>query len=121
MIIFKSPHTYVMSWLYIVCFGTFIGFSSSFPKLIQDIFGYVKCPQDVGDGTGLCPNPNAPPADIYAFLGPLLGALIRPFGAASEPYSRKTSLKTSRERALTRACWADLQGAGCRTSLAARW
>jgi len=95
MIIFKSPHTYVMSWLYIVCFGTFIGFSSSFPKLIQDIFGYIKCPQDVGDGKGLCPNPNAPPADIYAFLGPLLGALIRPFGAAKEkePRGRKRSLR----------------------------
>ena len=35
LVIFKSPHTYVMSWLYVVCFGTFIGFSSSFPKLIQ--------------------------------------------------------------------------------------
>ena len=45
MAIFRSPHTYVMAWLYIVCFGTFIGFSSGFPKLIMDIFGYVPCPE----------------------------------------------------------------------------
>ena len=64
----------------LVCLGNWPGFSSSFPKLIQDIFGYIKCPADAGDGTGICPNPNAPQADIYAFLGPLLGALIRPFG-----------------------------------------
>ena len=84
-IIFKSPHTYVMSWLYVVCFGTFIGFSSSFPKLIQDIFGYVKCSDShpyckcTLEHT-LCRNQNAPPAALYAFLGPLLGSLIRPFG-----------------------------------------
>ena len=80
MVIFKSPHTYVMSWLYVVCFGTFIGFSSSFPKLIQDIFGYIKCP-NVDTGVILmCPNSNAPPSTMYAFLGPLLGELVRPFG-----------------------------------------
>ena len=36
-----------MVWLYIVCFGTYIGFSSALPKLMLDVFGYV------GEGDGL--------------------------------------------------------------------
>ena len=86
LVIFRSPHTYVMSWLYIVCFGTFIGFSSSFPKLILDVFGYIDC-KDGSDtlgakscSTSSCPNPKAPKVGFYAFLGPLLGAVVRPFG-----------------------------------------
>ena len=33
--IFKNKHTYIMTWLYIMCFGSFIGYSGAFPKLIQ--------------------------------------------------------------------------------------
>ena len=44
-VIFKRKHNWIMTWLYIMCFGSFIGYSGSFPKLIVDLFGYIK-----GDG-----------------------------------------------------------------------
>merc|ERR1719384_1142392 len=34
VVIFSNKHTYIMTWLYIMCFGSFIGYSGSFPKLI---------------------------------------------------------------------------------------
>ncbi len=69
--IFNNKHTWFMTILYIMTFGSFIGYSSAFPKLIQDIFGTLQ------DGT---PNPNAPNPLTYAWLGPLVGSLIRPVG-----------------------------------------
>ena len=60
--IFGNKHTWVMTIIYTMTFGSFIGYAASFPKLIQDIFqGEI--------------NPFH-----YAFLGPLVGALIRPVG-----------------------------------------
>jgi len=60
--IFSNKHTWIMTIIYTMTFGSFIGYAASFPKLIQDIFqGEI--------------NPFA-----YAFLGPLVGALIRPVG-----------------------------------------
>lgn len=69
--IFKEKHNWVMTWLYVMTFGSFIGYSAAFPKLIQDVFGYLP------DGTV---NPNAPNPFAYAWLGPLVGSLIRPVG-----------------------------------------
>ena len=69
--IFRNNHTWIMTILYVMTFGSFIGYSASFPKLIQDVFGYLP------DGTV---NPNAPNPMTWAFLGPLVGALIRPIG-----------------------------------------
>ncbi|MCH8327350.1 MAG: NarK/NasA family nitrate transporter [Candidatus Marinimicrobia bacterium] len=69
--IFKEKHNWVMTWLYVMTFGSFIGYASAFPKLIQDVFGFLP------DG-GL--NPNAPNPLAYAWLGPLVGSLIRPLG-----------------------------------------
>lgn len=69
--IFKNKHNWIMTVLYVMTFGSFIGYSASFPKLIQDVFGYLP------DGTV---NPNAPNPMTWAFLGPMVGALIRPFG-----------------------------------------
>lgn len=60
--IFGNKHTWIMTIIYTMTFGSFIGFAASFPKLIQDIFGGEINPM------------------TYAFLGPLLGALIRPIG-----------------------------------------
>ena len=74
--IFKNKHTWIMTWLYIMCFGSFIGYSGAFPKLIQDLFGYLR--DEKGERTGI--NPNAPSPTAYAFLGPLIGSLIRPLG-----------------------------------------
>lgn len=74
--IFKNKHTFIMTWLYIMCFGSFIGYSGAFPKLILDLFGYIR--DENGNRLGV--NPNAPSALQYAFLGPLIGSLIRPIG-----------------------------------------
>lgn len=69
--IFTNKHNWIMTILYVMTFGSFIGYSASFPKLIQDVFGYLP------DGAV---NPNAPNPMTWAFVGPLVGALIRPLG-----------------------------------------
>lgn len=60
--IFDNKHTWIMTIIYTMTFGSFIGYSASFPKLIQDVFGGAINPF------------------TYAFLGPLVGALLRPVG-----------------------------------------
>jgi MFS transporter, NNP family, nitrate/nitrite transporter len=69
--IFGSKHNWIMTVIYTMTFGSFIGYSVSFPKLIQDVFGYLP--------NGAV-NPNAPNPMTWAFLGPMVGALIRPVG-----------------------------------------
>ncbi len=60
-VIFKRRHNWIMCWLYIGTFGSFIGYSAGFPLLIKTQF------------------PEVDPTK-YAFLGPMVGALIRPVG-----------------------------------------
>lgn len=60
-IIFKRRHNWLMCWLYLGTFGSFIGYSAGLPLLIKSQF-----PAE---------NPTQ-----YAFLGPLVGALARPLG-----------------------------------------
>jgi len=60
-VIFKRRHNWIMCWLYLGTFGSFIGFAAGFPLLIKSQFPVVN-------------------ALAYAWLGPLLGAIIRPFG-----------------------------------------
>lgn len=60
-IIFRRKHTWLMCWLYLGAFGSFIGFAAGFPLLSGMLF------KDI-DPTK------------YAFIGPLLGALARPAG-----------------------------------------
>jgi len=99
-VIFKRKHNYIMTWLYIMCFGSFIGYSGSFPKLIVDLFGYLEgdgCLTgnvfDVGGDQESCeanggvweiqyeyPNPNAPNGSNIAWLGAFIGSLARPVG-----------------------------------------
>ena len=38
---FNNKHTYIMTFLYTMSFGSFIGFSGAFPLLINSIFGYI--------------------------------------------------------------------------------
>lgn len=61
MIIFKRKHNWIMCWLYIGTFGSFIGFSAGFALLTKNEFPDVNPIQ-------------------YAFLGPLVGALMRVVG-----------------------------------------
>jgi NNP family nitrate/nitrite transporter-like MFS transporter len=60
-VIFKRKHNWLMCWLYLGTFGSFIGFSAGFPLLIKGLF------------------PDVDPTKI-AFLGPLVGAIARPIG-----------------------------------------
>jgi NNP family nitrate/nitrite transporter-like MFS transporter len=69
--IFRNKHNWIMTIIYTMTFGSFIGYSASFPKLIQDVFGYLP--------SGAV-NLNAPNPMTWAFLGPMVGALIRPVG-----------------------------------------
>lgn len=77
--IFNNKHTWVMSILYVMTFGSFIGFSAAFPLSIQVIFGYSHATVD-GVLTHNAVNPNAPSALTYAWIAPFIGALIRPVG-----------------------------------------
>ena len=60
-IIFRRKHNWIMCILYLGTFGSFIGFAAGFPLLTKSQF------------------PDIDPVK-YAFLGPLVGALSRPFG-----------------------------------------
>lgn len=60
--IFKNKHTWLMTLLYIMTFGSFSGLSAAFPLLIKSVYGHF---------------PDAPDPLAYAFLGPLIGSLIR--------------------------------------------
>lgn len=73
-VIFRDKHNWVMTIIYTMTFGSFIGFSAAFPKLSQDVFVYTDPtnPEFI--------NPNAPNFLMWVFLGPVIGALIRPVG-----------------------------------------
>ena len=53
-------HTWIMAFIYIGTFGSFIGYSAAFPLLIKTQFPAVTI--------------------AIAFLGPLVGSLSRPLG-----------------------------------------
>jgi NNP family nitrate/nitrite transporter-like MFS transporter len=60
-VIFVRKHNWLMSWLYLGTFGSFIGHAAGFPLLLQTAFPAVEATQ-------------------YVFVGPLAGALMRPLG-----------------------------------------
>lgn len=60
LVILKRKHTWVMSWLYVGTFGSFIGYSAAFPLLIKTQFPAVTV--------------------AVAFLGPFVGSIARPLG-----------------------------------------
>lgn len=66
----RYKHSWVMSFLYIGTFGSFIGFSFAFGQVLQINF------LAGGDTTALA----ALHAAQISFLGPLLGSISRPFG-----------------------------------------
>ena len=76
--IFKDKHTWSMTILYILTFGSFIGFSMALPLSITVIFGFTTTELD--GVMQRVANPNAPSALTYAWIGPFVGALIRPVG-----------------------------------------
>ncbi|WP_447927789.1 antiporter [Vreelandella sp. EE27] len=77
--IFSNQHTWAMTILYILTFGSFIGFSAALPLSINVIFGNMM--ESAADGSLVrVVNPNAPSALTWAWIGPFVGALIRPVG-----------------------------------------
>jgi NNP family nitrate/nitrite transporter-like MFS transporter len=61
----RDGHTWIMSFLYIGTFGSFIGYSFAFGQVLTNQFG--RTPLE---------------AAYVTFIGPLLGSLIRPVGGA---------------------------------------
>jgi nitrate/nitrite transporter NarK len=75
--VLKYKHTWVMSFLYIGTFGSFIGYSAAMPLLIKINFWNQPAINGVplagiqGIGINFA---------YYAFLGALVGSVARPFG-----------------------------------------
>jgi NNP family nitrate/nitrite transporter-like MFS transporter len=78
--IFRNKHTWSMTALYVVTFGSFIGFSMALPLSITVIFGDSHVLDATTGAWVHTKNPNAPSALQYAWIGPFVGALIRPVG-----------------------------------------
>lgn len=76
--IFRDKHTWSMTWLYIITFGSFIGFSAALPLSIEVVFGNMWVEE--GGEIVRKSNPDGPSAMVYAWIGPLVGAFIRPVG-----------------------------------------
>jgi MFS transporter, NNP family, nitrate/nitrite transporter len=78
--IFRNKHTWSMTALYIVTFGSFIGFSMALPLSMKVIFGISHVPDANGVMRHTLNNPNAPTVLAYAWIGPFVGAAVRPIG-----------------------------------------
>ena len=77
--IFRNKHTWVMSVIYTMTFGSFIGYSAALPLTVKVIFGFQHLEVN-GVMTHDTLNPNGPSALMFAWIGPFIGALIRPIG-----------------------------------------
>jgi len=71
--IFREKHNWVMTYLYVMTFGSFIGYANAFPKLIDDVFGVIRVGAEAGQETGL-------KSAGFVWIGAGVGALIRPLG-----------------------------------------
>ena len=69
-----------MTVIYTMTFGSFIGYSAAFPLAIKVIFGFSHIAGPDGVLTHDTLNANAPSALMFAWMGPFIGALIRPVG-----------------------------------------
>ncbi|MFQ5442021.1 MAG: antiporter [Thermodesulfobacteriota bacterium] len=79
--IFSNSHTWIMTIIYTMTFGSFIGYSAAFPLSIKVVFGFQHVLDPAtGQMTHNIVNPNGPSALTYAWMGPFIGALIRPVG-----------------------------------------
>ena len=77
--IFGNKHTWAMTVIYTMTFGSFIGYSAALALTIKVVFGFQHLLVD-GVMTHNTVNPNGPSALTYAWMGPFIGALIRPIG-----------------------------------------
>ena len=77
--IFGNKHTWAMTVIYTMTFGSFIGYSAAFALTIKVVFGFQHLMVD-GVLTHSTANANGPSALMFAWMGPFIGALIRPIG-----------------------------------------
>ena len=77
--IFGNKHTWAMTVIYTMTFGSFIGYSAALALTIKVVFGFQHVMVD-GVMTHDTANPLGPSALMYAWMGPFIGALIRPIG-----------------------------------------
>jgi len=77
--IFKNKHTWAMTIIYVMTFGSFIGYAATLALSIKVIFGFQHIMVD-GVMKHNAVNPNGPSALTYAWMGAFVGALIRPLG-----------------------------------------
>ena len=77
--IFNNKHTWAMTVIYTMTFGSFIGYAAAFALAIKVVFGYQHLLVN-GVLTHNTINPNGPSALMFAWTGPFIGALIRPLG-----------------------------------------
>ncbi|MCF6292360.1 MAG: MFS transporter [Robiginitomaculum sp.] len=77
--IFNNKHTWAMTVIYTMTFGSFIGYAVAFGLAIKVIFGFSHVMVD-GVMMHNIPNPDGPSALMFAWTGPFIGALIRPLG-----------------------------------------
>ena len=77
--IFGNKHTWAMTVIYTMTFGSFIGYSAALALTIKVVFGFSHIEVD-GIMTHDLANPNGPSALMFAWMGPFIGALIRPMG-----------------------------------------
>jgi len=78
--IFNNKHTWAMTVIYTMTFGSFIGYSAAFALAIKVIFGFTHVAGPDGSLVHDAVNPNGPSALMFAWMGPFIGALIRPVG-----------------------------------------
>ena len=78
--IFGNKHTWAMTLIYTMTFGSFIGFAAALGLSIKVIFGFQHIMGADGVMTHDTLNPNGPSALMYAWTGAFIGALIRPIG-----------------------------------------
>jgi MFS transporter, NNP family, nitrate/nitrite transporter len=73
----RDPHTWIMSFLYIGTFGSFIGFGFAFGQVLQNQFPSHFWAHGLVNGKHV-----VDPVKVayLTFLGPLVGSLIRPVG-----------------------------------------
>ncbi len=77
--IFGNRHTWIMTIIYTMTFGSFIGFAAAVGLSIKFIFGVKHMLVD-GVMVHDIPNPDGPATFMYVWVGAFVGALIRPVG-----------------------------------------
>lgn len=69
--IFGNKNTWILTIVYLMTFGAFSGFAAQFALMINDLYGQTSDFAQTMDASSL------PNGAAYAFLGPLIGALVR--------------------------------------------